>query len=386
MHLPPARRFADAWTLDDDRQYRLVQGKLSTQQSKLFDRNKSVSRPQGLLEANANLRDKIVGHLLYLKQQGRLAPLPLAEEVEVGWVACWQALFVPGTATELPVARWMERLVRPLVAAMEPLWRVTELVNRGSDPSAALHRFTVEFIENGTWEPHQGHLGPCARTGEDVAVAMEDWKGTLGILLGSDLEFEPLRSGQLPDTAGIQHTEVVFPSGQLLISDWFRHPAFTKAMGDEEDLLDSDAHRIAHTKALAALGVVSVWTTQSPRLFLDGNMLQAALVTEEEAETGRRESVGDVATDLWAVSVVDRQTLETLLARTLPEEEVAVAVDEMLAEQAVVEVSVDPGTYQLYFAGKPEAFAPHMDRLRADWTGVEKPVFVLADRELEDAG
>lgn len=383
MHLPPARRFSDAWTLDDDRQYRRVQGRLSTQQSKLFDRNKSVSRPQGLLEANANLRDKIVGHLLYLKQQGRLSPLPFAEEVDVGWVACWQALFVPGTATELPVARWMERLVRPLVAAMEPLWRVTELVNRGSDPSAALHRFTVEFIENGTWEPHQGHLGPCARTGEDVAVAMEDWQGTLGILLGSDLEFEPLRSGQLPDTAGIQHTEVVFPSGQLLVSDWFRHPAFTEAMGDEEDLLDSDAHRIAHTKALAALGVVSVWTTQSPRLFMEGNVLQAALVTEEEAEHGHRESVGDVATDLWAVSVVDRQTLEALLARTLPAEEVAAVVDEMLAEQAVVEISVAPGAYHLYFAGKPEAFAPHMDRLQADWTGVEKPVFVLADRCLE---
>ncbi len=386
MPLPVARPFADAWTVSHAQEYLRVRGQLNQWRDRQWKDGTSVSRPKGLLEADEALRDALVGHLLFLREQGQIRPMAFADQVRDPWVTSWQALAAAALPEGGMVVPWMNALVAPLAAALRLEMRLGVDPNTSLDPIEAAHRAAVGFVEAGDIEDYQTRLQDCQRTGKNLGVVWRHWQPTLGLRDAPTFDFVPLSEGLLPDTSGIQHVTVTFPSGQLLVADWFRHPAFNTAVKRPEHIsLNHEAGRLEHTQWLARLGVVSVGTHFSPEIFQDGDLLQAMILSEEGEASRGASSLGTVTTDLLAVSVVDRQTLEALLAQSLPAAETRAAVEAMVENQGLHEVTVTPGTYHLYFSTLPEYFVSGMGGMAADWSGAAEPVFALASRPLMPA-
>jgi hypothetical protein len=74
------------------------------------------------------------------------------------------------------------------------------------------------------------------------------------------------------------------------------------------------------------------------------------------APNGR--DLGSICTDLWWVTLIDRQVLEGLLARTMPMDEAKATVAAYVKDPShnVRQAKVTPGTHHLYFAGSPHTF------------------------------
>jgi len=369
MPFPAALDFKDSWLLEDSRQYVLGNG-----------------RPDTVL------REKILGHLLFLAQEGRIGPMQYADEVRAPWVAQWEALFDPTFDQSQVGERWIHMFSQAFVSGFREGTGLFGAKGGNEEVVAEFHRKALAFMEVGRFEFFDVSLVQgqdfCSRTGAKLAFEFEGWVPTLGIQQAPSYDFVPVTPGLLPRTEGLHEMEVDFPSGQLLVADWFRIDAFSEVTDEWEEVegfvsLNSEAGQLWRTQRLAEQGVVCVGTHRSPAILQEGGVLQA-VVLSEEGET-LRSPVGSVSTRLWAVSVVDRQTLREILEKRLTPAEATAAIDEMMATEDITQVSVKPGRHHLYFGSTPEHFAGVTNTLEANWEGVEEPVFALSDHPLVPA-
>lgn len=90
-------------------------------------------------------------------------------------------------------------------------------------------------------------------------------------------------------------------------------------------------------------------------------------------------------TDLWWVTLVEREQLAALIASssTIPFYAASRMVDDYVADSSnhVVELTLDPGEYHLYFKGDHRAFAKSFAAEEVSCSGVD-PFFVLSEKPL----
>ena len=87
---------------------------------------------------------------------------------------------------------------------------------------------------------------------------------------------------------------------------------------------------------------------------------------------------------MWWTSVVDSQTLVGLFAKNPDVADPEAAVASWLKERAsqVIQATVEPGAYHLYFAGDPSVFTQHFKTEEVDFDSFREPYFALAKNEL----
>lgn len=369
MPFPAPLAFNDSWLLEDSRQYVMGNG-----------------RPDNVL------REKILGHLLFLAQEGRIGPMQYAEEVRAPWVAQWEALFDPAYDQSRVDENWIRTFSQAFVSGFRSGAGLFEAQRGGEEAVAEFHRKALAFMEAGRFEFFDVSLTQgldfCSRTGAKLAFEFEGWVPTLGIQQAPSYNFVPVTPGLLPRTEGLHEMDVDFPSGQLLVADWFRIDEFTQATEEWEGVegfvsLNSEAGQLWRTHRLAEKGIVCVGTHFSAEILQDGGVIQAVVLSDEGE--GLRSSVGHVSTRLWAVTLVDRQTLQEILEKRLTAEEATAAIEEMVESQDITQLSVRPGRHHLYFGATPQHFAAVTSALEANWEGVQEPVFALSDRLLVPA-
>lgn len=369
MPFPAAIEFKDSWLLEDSRQYVLGKG-----------------RPDMVL------REKILGHLRFLAQEGRIGPMQYADEVRAPWVAQWEALFDPRFDQSRVDENWIRTFSQAFVSGFRSGAGLFEARGGGGEEVAEFHKKALAFMEAGRFEFFEVSLPQgldfCSRTGAKLAFEFEGWVPTLGIQQAPSYDFVPVTPGLLPRTEGLHEMNVDFPSGQLLVADWFRIDEFTQATEEWEGVqgfvsLNSEAGQLWRTRRLAERGIVCVGTHFSPAILQEGGVVQAVVLSEEGENL--RSPVGSVSTGLWAVTVVDRQTLQEILERRLSSMEASASIEKMMATQDITQVSVKPGRHHLYFSSTPQHFAEVTNTLEANWEGVEEPVFALSDRPLVPA-
>lgn len=318
------------------------------------------------MAALSALQDKLEAGLeQFLKAKrdaGKLTAFTQGEELRSRFAAAWNALLA---GAEQPWHR--DTIVQRLSYATTNSghwWAGAELPL--DERARKVHRELVERTDCGSFEYFDFMADDeCAITGERLRLELHDWVPVLGTVdLKSattlrDREFVPVT--RLPER-GVEHLVIEAPSGELLISDWFRHPAFTEAVNDPasrgEYSVNTHAGKARQTAWYAARGFASIFVgnTMPSVVARDGHLI-IACVDEDAAYEGRPglegEALGSVCTDLWWATAIDREVLTRTMAQTLGRAEAESAVAELLESTDHVSVRVQPGMLHLYHTADP---------------------------------
>ena len=379
-----AQPFDQDWTLYDTCAYLNVQDIRPEPNTPAY----AAWREDFLIPLKIRVHEALAGHIVFLAQQGKLAPIDNVEGVSLEWVNLWNAIASdPSAWKKQDPLFFAENLARPFSTHLAMSFAGNSF--KDSSPESS-HDALCRQISEGTWEWCDLRFSQCSLTGLDFCVEFKGWHAEVGLPPAGDAPFIPLAPGQI-SLPGLEHAVIPVPSGKLLLCDWFRIPELTKIMTELCDPLPSvnSVHgAVMKTKTMAeilGLGHIAVGNT-SPTIVSYGSILQAGRLSDESDEQlpPTHQGHGQVYTDLWWTTIADRQVLIELLARTMPMEKAQSTLDEYIAQasSSVVEITVVPGIHHLYFAGHTKLFAERCQMEEADFSVFDRPMWALSPTPL----
>jgi hypothetical protein len=377
------RPFREAWSAENLREHLRAQSlapcfdsdipKSDAEFIRLADWSEKTMEPQ-----NDILRRALVGHIRWLAAQGKVKMPAHAEHVQLNWLHALGEL-VAGREGDFPLMA-----AEPFAQGLDLITKAAaSVVAESADaPIDRIHERLVEFVEAGVFPA--GGFQECFLSGMRIGAQVVDWQFTLGV--SEQRKFRPLRAGEV-SPPGVKTLSIDLPTGELWIADWFRIDAFSEACKAVETglpSLNSEAGTRARTEALAReLGFAHVFVGNTcPSVVLDaqGRMVVGSLKDRNSKAAGER--VGSVCTDLWWTTIIDRQTLVDLVARTMPRQQAEKIVAEYGAEEDVLKVQLPPGQGHLAFAGNPETFAKRFRSPDLSLAPFSSPMFAFSSQPI----
>lgn len=318
---------------------------------------------------------------------GELKPVPNSQGYSLGFVEAWDALVTDEGEPHLKgwALSSIENLFNYFLIVNPILYKALEREPGQPEPGLedAYGKF-VAFIDAGDfpwWAANQ--TASCGITGEYLSVQFEGWTPVIGS--GKTGEFVPC--APVAPTTSVQTLQVNFPNGDLVAMDWFRDEDNTlrewlKARGESElPSVNSERGVIESVRFYATLGIVHVLVgNSSPNVFTkpgliavgdnwcrytadgrarysdcddDGNECEEAYEAYEHAQENPPEGMvdeGRVCTDLWWVTIMERELLAEILGQGYA-----------APGEFNVEARVEPGKYTLHFDGHPSSFYERLD-------------------------
>ena len=274
--------------------------------------------------------------------------------------------------------------IKPLTLKLidaSPSFATTE---RPAPSAEEVHDYFCQTVANGTFSLRDMEREQCQTSGLHLTPLLKDWVPKMILL---DAEAKKYRSLEENDIASpqIQHATIPVPSGKLLVSDWFRNDAFTELFEQAKEGIHSIGNVAAReelTQRIAQqLGVAHVYVGNScPNVVADEQGVRVGSLADDQQSM----DTPSVCTDLWWTTMVDKQVLTDLLAKTMPRDQAATQVEQLIANQAsdVIELDMAPGTYHLYFSGEPALFKKLFNHDGVDWDGFESPMLVMTPKSL----
>lgn len=223
--------------------------------------------------------------------------------------------------------------------------------------------------------------GTCSKTDLPLALQFNNWVPELwyfDVKKGAHFKAEPR-----DDMKKVLHETVTFPTGHLLIADWFRIDEFTKLTREYDGpSINSEAGIEAKVRDCAKrLNFASVFVGNTcPSVFTNDSQIVIGHEDEDTPSVAFK-TPGHVTTDLWWATIIDKQTLIDLLKPAHGVNAVAV-VDEYISENGVDEIHVTPGKYNLYFDSDQETFDREFAAEGVDLKGIEEAYCMLSRTEL----
>lgn len=290
-------------------------------------------------EVDSAFEAAVLSYLLAKGAAGELSPVPFCEGRGLGFVTSWGRL-----------------------AAGEPLRQfddevLTENMSSLASMAVITGKSYAELIES----VHAGMplmaAGECQVTGFPVRVRLVDWTPVPGCFMPVDDRLVWTEMTEGPPEASVRHLELLAPSGELLLADWFRLEGFDEIVSE----LTSDrggvssAHGQEAASALYATraGFMSVAASDqdaSVVVRVDGRIEIGVRASEEDAPILDGTEVGVLDSDLWWVSAIDRLVLTDLLARKAGPEVALARVAKYVESGGPTVVRVPPGTtLHVYF-------------------------------------
>ncbi len=248
-------------------------------------------------------------------------------------------------------------------------------------------------LESGNFETSGSE---CMTDGERYQFKSEGWK-VVGVknVFGPkhSLEKFPMEPISPESQYGLEHLEVEFETGDLVINDMFRIKEFVEAWREvDSDGINADAGKNEATRNyLSELGMVCVCVgNSSPRICPDENgvirFANPAYNLEEEAWDDKWQELDhfkSVCTDLWWVSVIDKKRLIDVIAKATGDTAEAVEKVEQFIKDTwtVTEMKVEPGTHHLYFGRSSDVLLNHYEFEGVDTKDLDT-FFILSKDEL----
>lgn len=336
----------------------------------------------------AVVEEKIAEPLLkFIKEMhalGVLRPSTNGAGYDCRFVKAWDAIATNNARfNEDPDACWdsIERKLRKLSLNMAgeiapfsdtPAWTEEKLYTRFID---TMNSGDIEWFMTGIDDS-------CGKTDRQLSVQLNNWTPEIWY-------FEPKKNNHLvaePRAAEntILHTVVNFPSGHLLVADWFRIDAFTDLVENNNiPSINSEAGIEARVRDCAErLGFIHVFVGNScPGVFVKDSQLVIGHDYGEVTLPVGYEEKAHVTTDLWWATLIDKETMITQLAPTHGDAARSV-VEEYIRNEDIDEIHIAPGTYHLYFDNDQRTFVEKFAAEGVDLTGIERPYCMISQSEL----
>ena len=332
----------------------------------------------------------IDGHLLHLattRPEGLPMP-PHSEHVEGNWLSEWRRAAAWGTTepNEDEDPEPFYRLGGVVFPALHRLVWQSIQPPEGEAPKSveALHQDLVSTVNTGNFHFRDVEDDFCFNSGHALKLWFKNWVPGYVVRRLNPYSLAHLAEGDVV-APRLHHVPIDFPSGQVLAFDACRSKVFREVMDQLEaglPSINSVAGRVERSTFLASLGIASVFVgNTSTVLRLDEQGIRGGWTSTPEEGT---RDLGTVCNDMWWTSVVDRQTWVGLFAKHPDVADPEAAVARWLKECAsqVIQATVEPGTYHLYFAGDPSVFTQHFQTEEVDFDSFREPYFALAKNEL----
>lgn len=324
------------------------------------------------------LMDAFMRFLCAKQQEGALAPIDL--DIDAPFIEDWDAL-TAGRATDRQIACLREAMQFQVMSQVS----ICKILAK-PDLHAAWENF-VTAIEAGNLD-RLTDMETCRVSGARVLGKLKDWKVELiEVVAGQGLQ--PAKPATRP---GVLHGTIDFPTGDVLVADWFRFAdnefsEAVKARLPEHLPLGSQYGRIACAKAHMSLGMVHVWTGDvGSHIFRQDDILSFGTRVPDAGPLKEADEFDGTIGDVWWTTVIDVQRMiEILTTPERPQTEATALVDAYLADRpwGVARLSLCPGIYHVYYAADPEAFAANVDHRRLPIQDPDTETrFVLSPRPL----
>lgn len=388
MSLPVSPQpFEDAWTLDHTRQ--LYEHNRATPDFQADARNREGERQwfEHGQELEEQLEMAIGKHLLHLAATVGLSEPDHSEHAVNNFLHAWHKAVLGEPLNGYEARALGATLSTPLVMASIVHSAPGRQGQAQSDDAIIekMHELFTRIMREGNFSPLDTKMPSCENSGTRLRLALEGWSPSL-------LRFDPETRNMVPlgeddiEPANLQHLVIPMPSGTLLVSDWFSNEDFCKITHDlleNTPSMESAEGCAERTRRLASIGVAHVYAGNTcPDIFLDEERLILGHLHERYQDTGQHK--GAVTTDLWWITMVDKQVLIDLLARNTSIEQARAEVEEMIQcqDSPIISIQLDPGQYHLYCAGLYEQFPQLFDRGGVDLSVMERPMCVLSRNDL----
>ncbi len=150
-----------------------------------------------------------------------------------------------------------------------------------------------------------------------------------------------------------------------MIADWFRIEEFNKVVlykesdqYDSKKSLNSTIGRLFHIQHYSNQNFVSIPVgNSSPYVYEHNNTLFfGSEKIDSMTDLPIKSNISDkgyVCTDLWNVSIIDKEVLKEILMKNMSEEKATETIDNYIEKNSIIEIQVNPGSYTINFTPKP---------------------------------
>lgn len=335
----------------------------------------------------------LVAFFKELNTEGRLVTIPNSEGYSCHLWDTWNdaARLNLATAPELEVTAKLDRLAErfahdlifSIVYPYEKVLETNDAAAIAAFDKAASYAKETDRFNRGAFPFTFSHEN-CQRTSLPLILRIADWIPSGKCIMGQSVVDVPKAVQE-----SLEETVFELKTGNLLVADWFRIPAFNAQMRDADYVPDSRKQRDDEARRmLQAFGVISLTTLASPGLFQSDSQILGGFFNEDESEVpaGYRH-IGNVSTDRWSTTFVEYETLVALVAKDNPDSAKEIVDAYIEKHQGGVyglhRITVEPGTYYLYHFGENEEFA---DRAKEAGLQLEpgdvEPFFVFSRTRL----
>jgi len=333
--------------------------------------------------------------LTFMARDGAFPAIPNTDGHDIWLARHWNALANGDEGLDKPSNPQLLAEALAHEWLFEPAYKARNAVRSGVLLEQAVAEFypqLVDTVASGRRDPTVGDTMECSVSGERYRLAMEDWQPRLvryDAEADRHIEIEPITPRPL------QHVEIDFPSGRLIIADWLHldeleayrdsveTPSINNAAGVEE-AVRLVAEQLGFLDIPIGNCVPRVLQTTAGDLvvgFVDDEQDDYA---DQAFDTGVVER-GSICADRWSSVIIPRERLVELVVagRKCGEAKANEIVDQVVSESGALEVDMLPGRKHLYYAGDHERFAGMFRTPDLRLPAAVEPYFVLACRPLE---
>ena len=314
-------------------------------------------------ELNKDLLDGLTSiyaeHLIALADAGVIRPYNGAQNRRMNLLYSWnQMADTKGEeGRRLIEARHVANRLFPGFFHLRLSLLIDNLKRSGSTDSGEMHKAIASELDAGNirwWTLSSQEYDFIS--GQDFAYELRDWNIQIGIRPEIRGRKDLVPVDDLPPPA-LQILEIMIPSGDLLIADWFRAEGFTDLVDEGQpwrggSVLEDEADAERYVRDYGFISARS--ERRSLIIITDGKGISVGAYDEDgnhPLPIGWHQ-VGNILIDLRKISAVDREVLSAILHRIHSEERSREFSEQVATNSDTVRLKVTPGRYQAISSGR----------------------------------
>lgn len=187
----------------------------------------------------------------------------------------------------------------------------------------------------------------CGCCGQKMFVEFTQWKPNY---VTFDFNEEKIKEPEKCQGKSIVELEIEFKSNKLIFSDWFRIEEFTNQVEFSGNINYMIEREKSTCYGVEQWNYISVYVgNTSPNIFQHKNEFIIGEKNQNEILPSIYKDKGVISTDLWNITIIEKEQLINIIANQLGQEKAQKKVEEYLIENDYVEVDITPGCYKLSF-------------------------------------